>query len=97
MVNADGIIIDSNESKYNGYDMKSTDQSNEFVEVLKVQDTFVQAYGPTGLDGSVWRKYAGINLANGGFIQVGYDAEQFHKNIEEFVIDVTKNRHVGTG
>ena len=38
-----------------------------------------------------------INLESGGFIQVGYDAEQFHEMLDEFVIDVTKNRHVGTG
>ena len=44
----------------------------------------------------MWRKYAAINLADGGFIQVGYDAEQFHTMLDEFVVDVTKNRHVGT-
>jgi hypothetical protein len=38
-----------------------------------------------------------VNLAGGGFIQVGYDAEQFHERLNEFVVDVTKNRHVGTG
>ena len=56
----------------------------------------MQDYGPRGKDESVWRKYAGIQLQAGGFIQVGYDAEQFHITIESFVIDVTKNRHVGT-
>ena len=28
---------------------------------------------------------------------MGYDAEQFHEMLNEFVVDVTKNRHVGTG
>ena len=97
VVDTNGIIIESIEATYNGYDMKQTTQSKEFVDVLSEQDYFVQAYMPTGIDNSVWRKYAAINLANGGFIQVGYDAEQFHGHIETFVIDVTKNRHVGTG
>ncbi len=66
------------------------------MDKLKTQDSFVQEYSRRGKDGSVWRKYAAMNLQGGGFIQVGYDAEQFHKMLNEFVVDVTKNRHVGT-
>ena len=80
-----------------GYDMNLSEQSKEFVEVLQEQDYFVQKYSPRGIDGTVWRKYAAIKLSDGGFIQVGYDAEQFHQMLNEFVVDVTKNRHVGTG
>ena len=79
-----------------GYDMNLSEQSKEFVDIMKVQDSFVQKYSPRGIDGSVWRKYAAIKLADGGFIQVGYDAEQFHAMLDDFVVDVTKNRHVGT-
>ena len=92
-----GIITNSTEADViNNYDMNSKAQSKEFVDTLKVQDSFVQEYSPRGKDESVWRKYAAVNLTNGGFIQVGYDAKQFHKMLNEFVIDVTKNRHVGT-
>ena len=98
VVDADGMIIDSTEADVIGnYDMNSKAQSKEFVDVLKTQDSFVQQYSPRGKDESVWRKYAAINLENGGFIQVGYDAEQFHEMLNEFVVDVTKDRHVGTG
>ena len=97
VIDENGIIVESLESTYNGYDMKEYAQSKEFVDVLKEENSFVQAYMPTGIDNSVWRKYAAINLTNGGFIQVGYDAEQFHVTMESFVIDVTKYRHVGTG
>ncbi len=96
VVRDDGIIIKSTEDGVNGYDMKSKEQSKEFVDMLAKQETFVQKYGPRGKDESVWRKYAAVRLADGGFIQVGYDAEQFHKMLNEFVVDVTKNRHVGT-
>ena len=98
VVNADGIIVNSTEADViNNYDMNSKAQSKEFVDVLKVQDSFVQAYSPRGKDETVWRKYAAVNLNGGGFIQVGYDAAQFHEMLNEFVVDVTKNRHVGTG
>ena len=97
VVDANGIITNSTEADViNNYDMNSKAQSKEFVDTLKVQDYFVQDYSPRGKDESVWRKYAAMNLSEGGFIQVGYDAEQFHQMLNEFVIDVTKNRHVGT-
>ena len=92
-----GLITNSTEADViNNYDMNSKAQSKEFVDTLKIQNSFVQEYSPRGKDESVWRKYAAINLKDGGFIQVGYDAEQFHEMLNEFVIDVTKNRHVGT-
>ena len=39
----------------------------------------------------------GVAKENGGFIQVGYSAERFQRDIDEFVIGVTRNRHVGEG
>ncbi len=98
VVDANGLIINSTEADViNNYDMNSKAQSKEFIDILKTQNSFVQQYSPRGKDESVWRKYAAINLNSGGFIQVGYDAEQFHEMLNEFVVDVTKNRHVGTG
>ena len=98
VVDETGWIINSTEEDViNNYDMNSKEQSKEFVDTLKNQDSFVQKYSPRGKDESVWRKYAAVNLSDGGFIQVGYDAAQFHEMLNEFVVDITKNRHVGTG
>ena len=91
-----GKVAKSTEESNIGYDMTLSDQSAEFIVALQLQDSFVQKYSPRGIDGIVWRKYAAVKLASGGFIQVGYDAEQFHEMLDEFVVDVTKNRHVGT-
>ena len=96
VVSREGIIQKSTEADSIGYDMNSKEQSREFVDVLTNQKSFVQKYSPRGKDGSVWRKYAAINLTDSGFIQVGYDAEQFHDILNQYVIDFTKNRHVGT-
>ena len=97
IVDAEGKITNStDESVVDRYDMNSKAQSREFVEAMKEQDSFVQEYSQRGEDAK-WRKYAAVKLADGGFIQVGYDAEQFHQMLNEFVVDVTKNRHVGTG
>ena len=96
VINSECKVEISTEAGNEGYDMNLSEQSKEFVDVLRDADHFVQKYSPRGIDGTVWRKYAAIRLASGGFIQVGYDAEQFHKMLDEFVVDITKNRHVGT-
>ena len=96
VVSSEGIIFKSTEPDSIDYDMKSKDQSKEFVDELKKRDDFVQKYGPRGKDNTEWRKYAAINLSGGGFIQVGYDTDQFHEILDEYVVEFTKNRHVGT-
>jgi LytS/YehU family sensor histidine kinase len=79
VVDSNGIITKSTEPDSINYDMNCKEQSKEFVDKLKVQESFVQEYSPRGKDESVRRKYAAVNLDAGGFIQVGYDAEQFHE------------------
>ena len=96
VVDSTGKVDKSTEPGNKDYDMNLSTQSKEFVDTLKHQDSFVQMYSPRGIDGTVWRKYAAMNLAGGGFIQVGYDTDQFHEMLDGFVVDVTKNRHVGT-
>ena len=97
VVDSNGIITNSTEEDViNNYDMNSKAQSKEFVDTLKIQNEFVQDYSPRGKDESEWRKYAAVNLAEGGFIQVGYGPDQFHAMLNGYVIDVTNNRHVGT-
>ena len=95
IVDQNGIITDSTLKEFIGYDMASGEQSAEFLVLLDGEDEFVQKYQPLSIDNSISRKYAGVCLPDGGFIQVGYDAEQFQKDIDEHVIGVTKNRHIG--
>ena len=95
IVDQNGIITDSTLKEFIGYDMASGEQSAEFLVLLDGEEEFVQKYQPLSIDESISRKYAGVRLPDGGFIQVGYDAEQFQKDIDEHVIGVTKNRHIG--
>ena len=95
IVDQNGIITDSTLKEFIGYDMASGEQSAEFLVLLAGEEEFVQKYQPLSIDESISRKYAGVRLPDGGFIQVGYDAEQFRKDIDERVIEVTKNRHIG--
>ena len=95
IVDQNGIITDSTLKEFIGYDMASGEQSAEFLVLLDGEEEYVQKYQPLSIDESISRKYAGVRLPDGGFIQVGYDAEQFRKDIDERVIEVTKNRHIG--
>ena len=97
IVSSDGTIVASTEEKHIGnFNMNSTEQSKEFMVLTGEKSEYVQVYSPRGSDGVTMRKYAGVSLRDGGFIQVGYDADQFHDALNDFVVDVTKNRHVGS-
>ncbi len=97
IIDETGFIVDSNNDKYIGYDMTSGEQSNEFITaILKNNEPkYIQDYRPTAYDDVTYRKYGAIALLDGGFIQVGYDSEQFRTDIDKYVKTVSKNRHVG--
>lgn len=97
VVAQDGLIINSTDDTLTGtFNMNSTEQSKEFMILTQGESSYVQEYGPVGSDGLTMRKFAGMALKDGGYMQVGYSTDQFHEMLDEFVIDVTKNRHVGT-
>ena len=96
IVDEDGKIIKSTDISIIGFDFKdekqSTEQSREFLALLGNKPSLVQDFTENA-KGEL-RKYAGLKLSE-GFLQVAYNKEQFKNKIEGFVIDVTKNRHVG--
>ncbi len=95
IIGPDGIINGSTNSRFIGFDMGSGKQSAEFNVLLKDQKELVQDYQPISYDPSIFRKYAGVALKRGGYMQIGYAAEQFQRDIDEQIIGITKNRHVG--
>ena len=97
IVASDGTITASTDETLVGvFNMNSTEQSKEFMVLTNDKNEFVQVYGPQGYDGVTMRKYAGVSLSDGGFIQIGYNTDQFHDTLDDFVVDVTQNRHVGS-
>ena len=66
--------------------------------VTTMLDPSAEAQTGATVSASVFsRKYGGVVLERGGFVQVGYGAARFQRDIDEFVIGVTRNRHVGEG
>lgn len=96
IIDENGIIINSNNRQYIGYDMSSGEQSAEFLVLLdgKTRE-YIQEYRPTSYDNETLRKYGAKVLPDKGFLQVGYDASQFSDDIDAFVGKVAKNRHIG--
>ena len=94
VVDKNGIIVDSTEPTFIGFDMASGEQSAEFLCLLGSTKEYVQNYGPITYDPSISRKYAGVQLET-GFLQIGYDARQFQTDIGSQVTGITKNRHIG--
>ena len=97
VIDANGIITATTHPAFLDYNMASGSQSAEFMVLLEGQESYVQGYQPVSYDASISRKYGGVTLARGGFVQVGYGAERFQRDIDEFVVGVTRNRHVGEG
>lgn len=97
IVDQNGIIqLSTLEGVAGVFDMASTEQSKEFLILNEGYGTYVQEYRPMGKEEDTMRKYAGIALPEGGFIQVGYSSDQFYDLLDSFVVDVTQNRHVGS-
>lgn len=95
VIDENGIITSTTNPEYKGFDMSSGGQSGDFLVLLEGTQEFVQSYQPVSKDGSTYMKYAGVSLENGGFVQVGYNAERFRQDIDDQVIGATRNRHVG--
>lgn len=96
LIDARGIITASTHADFLGYDMRGGEQSAQFLVLLDGETKeYVQSYQPTSFAPSILRKYAGIALDRGGFVQVAYDFERFQRDIDDAVVGATRNRHIG--
>lgn len=95
LVDTNGIITASTFRNFIGFNMASGTQSGAFMVLLEEQNELVEDYQQLSYDKSLWRKYAGVALTNGGFVQVGYDSYSFHEDLADKVIQSTRNRHIG--
>ncbi|MBO4583951.1 MAG: SpoIIE family protein phosphatase [Clostridia bacterium] len=93
-VNAAGIITSTSVDEYLYYNMASQEQSAEFLVILKGEPEYVQPAQEIGYDHTTLRKYAAVKYGE-GFLQIGYDVDSFQDIIDESIVGITKNRHVG--
>ncbi len=96
IVDGEGLITDSTDPRFIGFDMNSGEQSAEFMVLTQGTSQYSQEYGPTTYDAEIYRKYVGMSLSKEGFVQIGLDDTDFRADIDKYVRDITKNRHIST-
>lgn len=95
VVDRNGIITATTTPAFLGFDMASGEQSGAFMALLEGRAELVQGYQRISHENAAYMKYAGVALRRGGFVQVGYDAERFRKDVDAQMAGATRNRHVG--
>ena len=90
-----GIIRESTNSSFVGFDMNSGTQSQEFLWLINNDEVMVQDMMPISKDSAIKRKYAGASVSDGGFIQVGVDDTKLYDKIADSLVSIAKNRHIG--
>lgn len=96
IVNRKGIIANSTNPDFVGYDMRAGTQSSSFLRLFNGKTAhYVQPYQGTSYDSTLYRKYAATLLNGGGFVQVGYDAACFQSDLATQVSSAAANRHIG--
>jgi len=95
VVDKNGIITQSTNPNYIGFDMKKGKQSNEFMILLSGVSAYLQDFQPISYDKNIKVMYAGASTKN-GFIQVGYSG----KEIAEFeslaeITHIASDRRIG--
>lgn len=95
LIDKNGIIVASNVAQFVGFDMASGSQSAAFLPLLQGTKFMVQKYQPISFNKEISRKYVGVSLPGGGFMQIGYGAEQFQKALARDIAGFTRHEHVG--
>lgn len=97
IVGNDGLVKSSSDENLTGFDMDSGNQSKPFLDLLETDGTYmlIQSYQPMAIDNTQWRKFAGVKLKDGGFVQISYGPDKFHSEMDENVRKITGNRRIG--
>ena len=95
IVDQRGVIIASSNPDYLDFDMASGEQAAEFLCLLTgIRMDYVQDFQRITADSNRRMKYAAV-VKDGGFVQIGYDSEMFHRDLAENIAELTVNRHIG--
>ena len=97
VVGTNGILLASVDPAEVGLDFNKAGQAKDFLVLLGAETEFCQPLRPCSHDGTL-RKYVGVWLPEGGFVQIGCHASTLRAFARSEVIGLTRNRHVaGTG
>ena len=89
LCDSNGVIVCSTVPEYVGFVMKDHDQSRPFCKLLGELREYAQEFGPIGYDAKRFRKYVGVALASGGFLELGFDEDRYLP-----IPDLSAGRHL---
>ena len=89
-----GIIVESNNKDYVGFDMKENAYTREFTKLISGAHYLIQPLRINAMNIFENKKYAGIRI-DSGFIEVAYDISQYHGLMANALNDLAVNRHIG--
>ena len=99
IANEKGIITDTNNKDFIGFDFHSGPQSREFLCIIDGDaESYTQDYMPNTYyqqhDGKiVYMKYGAVAYKD-GLLQVGYNADEF-KSLTGTILESVRSRHIG--
>nr|MCR4907839.1 hypothetical protein [Lachnospiraceae bacterium] len=92
VIDPDGIVTASSVEKNIGYDMRSGEQSAEFLKILNGEtDVIVQELKPSSLDGTLMLYSGALMPEYGGIFQYGYDQKRYLELIDLYYETQIKN------
>lgn len=96
VVNQDGYVAYSTDRNYIDYNMRSNQYYDEFSGLDDGSySEIVLPYRESSVYKGVYRKYSCKTLTRGGYVQVGYDKDQFMDDIFNEIDSIATNRHIG--
>lgn len=96
IVDDKGIITNSSNPDYVGYDMHSGEQSSEFLCLLSGTDFCSQDLQGISFDDNVKMHYYGMPFkGREGFVQVGVSREVYNGLMDGYAKDTARNRNIG--
>ena len=72
-----GVIVRTSVPEYLGIDFRKHRQTLPFCDLLNGKQEYAQDFGPIAYDVHRYRKYVGVALKRGGFLQLGFNEDRY--------------------
>ena len=72
-----GVIVQSSVSEYLGFEFRRHQQTLPFCALLEGTKEVAQDFGPIAYDKQRYRKYVGVALPGGGFLELGFNEDRY--------------------
>ena len=98
LVDADGVVAKSTDEAYVGTNINDREETRAFSSLLGesgAEERIREAKKDASQEDSPKMKYAGIRLAEGGYLEIGIPREAYDEAVTANAVMFTENRHIG--